>query len=203
MKYVWPIISVILLISLVGVVAYFLGKQTTDNKTLPNTSPTITTTSQQNNNANKKQTPTPTLNQDKEVIAGGVLVFNKYSIQIPQDWTYTKDESKDISTLAITKNGYKLQILQGGMGGALCLYLGDADFEGPSSRFVSFTQIDTLSGIQLRKGLTEQNSYGICEKQQNDWGQPTSFGAISYTTPGNNQEVILQMDKMLSSLKKL
>lgn len=200
MKYVLAAISIILLLIVISATAFYLGQNF--NKT-SNTLPSPSTTNQ-NAQTTPNLTPTPTQAQSfRAVPAGGVLTYAAYTIDIPLDWTYTKDDGKDIDALIITKGNYKLQIMQGGMGGAMCLYPGDADTEGPSSRFTSFVAITTLSGNLLRRVEGgPQSAISICEKQKFGWEQPTSFGAISYLVPGRDPEILKIMDAMITSLKK-
>jgi hypothetical protein len=196
MKYVLAAISLILLLIVVGGAAFYFGQKSNVDIT-----PTSTVTQTQ---ITPILTPTPTLAQNFRTIpAGGVLTYAAYTIDVPTDWTYTKDDGKDIDTLIIMKGNYKLQILQGGMGGSMCLYPGDADTQGPSSRFTSFVEIMNPNGYLLRRGESlPQSAIGICEKQKFGWEQPTSFGAISYFVPDKNPQIIQIMDAMLATLKK-
>lgn len=197
MKYLAAAISVVLLLLAVGAVSFYAGQNLNIN---------ISKNSNAINNSKitKSLTNAPTKTQDFRTIpSGGVVDYAAYTINIPLDWTYTKDDAKDIDTLVITKGNYKLQILQGGMGGAPCLYPGDKDVEGPSSRYLNFTEITTQDGIILRRGESEpQSAIGVCEKQNGSWGEPTSFGAISYFVPGRDPSIIKILDHMLASLKK-
>jgi hypothetical protein len=198
MKYVLPAISIILLLIIVGGTAFYFGQ--TSTKTSP-VLPTPTL-SQQTSADNQTLTSTPVITT-RTIPAGGVLTYAAYTIDIPTDWTYTKDDGKDIDTLIIMKGNYRMQILQGGMGGAMCLYPGDADVEGPSSRFTNFVEIMNPNGYLLRRGYAgPQGAIGVCEKQKFGWEQPTSFGAISYLVPDRNPQIIQTMDAMLASLKK-
>lgn len=196
MKYIPAVISIVILLLAVGAVSFYAGQNL--NISISKTANIITT----------KVTPTLTTTPDRTqsfrtIPSGGVVNYAAYTINIPLDWTYTKDDAQNIDTLIITKGNYKLQILQGGTGGAPCLYPGDKDVEGPSSRYLNFTEITTQDGIVLRRGESEpQSAIGVCEKQDGSWGEPTSFGAISYLVPGRDPLVIKTIDTMLASLKK-
>lgn len=153
---------------------------------------------------------TSTSIQTTTVKAGGVLVFKAYSINVPTTWQYAKEGTPSgdipIDRLTLTKDGYKITLYQAATGGAPCLYPGDADVEGPSSRFVSFVAITTQTGDLLRRGVPEGGGgFTVCEKQgSNSYGQPTSFGHISITTPANpSASIIVEIDSMLASLKKI
>lgn len=144
------------------------------------------------------------------VKAGGILGFKAYSIDVPTDWTYLKEAAPtgDISVdkLILTKDGYRITIFEAATGGAACLYQGDPDQEGPSSRFSTFVNITTATGDKLRRGKVDGGASGfaVCELQSGGYGQPTSFGHISVSTPPvPTQAVLDQIDTILSSLKKI
>jgi hypothetical protein len=142
--------------------------------------------------------------------AGGVLSFKAYSINVPAGWIYARETAPSaevaMDKLILTKDNYKITIWQAASGGAPCLYAGDADVEGPSSRFNSFVEIVTQSSDKLRRGwTTEGTGYTICEKTgTNPYGQPTTFGHISIQTPtgGATIPMLTEIDSILSSLKK-
>ena len=144
------------------------------------------------------------------VKAGGILVFHAYTIDVPTDWIYAKEAAPTgdiaIDKLILTKAGYKITLYQAATGGAPCLYPGDPDQEGPSSRFVSFVNITTATGDKLRRGVVESGGTGftVCELQSGGYGEPTSFGHISIVTPAIPTQVdIDQIDSILSSLRKI
>jgi hypothetical protein len=132
-------------------------------------------------------------------------------VDVPLDWSYSKEgaPSGDIQLdkLIIIKNGYKITIYQAATGGAPCLYPGDADVEGPSSRFTSYVDITTQTGDKLRRGSSAgTTNFTVCEKQgTNPYGQPTSFGHISIEVPagGATASMLVEIDSILSSLKKI
>lgn len=145
-----------------------------------------------------------------KVQSGGILVFNKYTLDVPNDWTYTKEAAPtgdvEIDKLILSKGAYKITIYQAATGGAPCLYPGDADSQGPSSRFTSFVELTTATNDILRRGVAEGSASGftVCEKQVGGFGQPTAFGHISITTPANPSSSMLgEIDSILSSLRKI
>jgi len=154
------------------------------------------------------QTPTATP-QPKQVVKAGVssgLSFSLYSIEVPMDWKVTQqheDEPSPMDTLTITKGTYSIKIFQAATGGAMCLYPGDPDFEGPSSRFTTFVPITTKDGTILRRGSTTGGGFTLCQQGTENYGQPTSYGHISYKTPVPADDAILkEMDGLIASLKK-
>lgn len=154
--------------------------------------------------------PTPTPSGKVLVKAGGVLVFNAYLLELPSDWTYSKEGQPtgdvQMDRLTLTKGGIKITLYQAATGGAQCLYPGDPDVEGPNSRFASFVGITTQSGELLRRGTSEGSTgFTVCEKQgTNSYGQPTSFGHISITTSGtSSSSQTAEIDSILTSLKKI
>lgn len=144
------------------------------------------------------------------VKSGGILVFTAYTIDVPNDWQYKKEGAPsgdiEIDKLILTKGAYKITLYQAATGGAPCLYPGDADVEGPSSRFTSYTEITTATGNKLRRGTAEgSTNFTVCEKQTGGYGEPTSFGHISIGVPagGATPAMISEIDSILSSLKKI
>lgn len=161
-------------------------------------------------------TPTPDTKPGKTIKAGldssSGLSFTKYQITVPSDWTEnhtTENPGTWVDTLILTKGTVKLKIFQGATGGALCLYPEDANFEGPSSRYDSFTELMTADGIVLRRSSTTANSgatmgFTFCQKGPDSFGQPTVFGHMSLTTPINPDGALLkEADTIVASLKKL
>ena len=151
------------------------------------------------------------------VITAGVgsesgLSFTKYQISVPGAWTpnhTTTNEGTWVDTLTLTKGATVLKIFQAATGGAMCLYPEDADFEGPSSRYDTYMDIETADGIMLRRGTTNSNNgttkgYTICQKGAASYGQPTVFGHISLITNLTPDPALLvEVTAMLASLKKL
>ncbi len=140
----------------------------------------------------------------KVVSAGGVLSFPKYEITIPSDWSYSKEATNpDMERLTLKNGSYSISILEGGFGGAVCLFPGDADVEGPSARFDSFKDIATKSGDELRRVASTGSGFGVCQKSQYGWGEPTSYGAISISVPSNpDLGMVSVVDNILSSITK-
>lgn len=150
------------------------------------------------------------------VITAGVgaesgLSFAKYQITVPSGWTpnhVTTNEGTWVDTLTLTKGTSTLKIFQAATGGAMCLYTGDTDFEGPSSRYDSYVDIKTADGITLRRGTTNTNNgvtkgYAMCQKGTESFGQPTGYGHMSLITSLTPDPALLaEVDAMIASLKK-
>lgn len=140
------------------------------------------------------------------------LSFTKYQITVPAGWIpdhITTSEGTWVDTLTLTKGLSTLKIFQAATGGAMCLYTGDADFEGPSSRYDTYVDIKTADGVTLRRGTTNANNgttkaYTMCQKGTESFGQPTGFGHMSFTTSLTPDPALLaEVDAMIASLKKL
>lgn len=154
--------------------------------------------------------------QAASIIAAGLgsesgLSFTRYTIAVPEGWVpvhTSTNEGTPVDTLTITNGSYELKIFQAATGGAMCLYPGNADFEGPSSRYDTFAELTTADGLILRRGgktVASGNTRGftVCQKGTENFGQPTVFGHTGYTTPLNpDNAMISQMDGMIASLKK-
>lgn len=212
----------VLVFLLVGGLAgggYYLGKSgklSFGNATPAPEAVTTTDPSQEAITNTLAPTTTATPKSTKTVSAGlgaeSGLSFTKYQMTVPEDWVVshtTTNEGTWVDTLTLTKGATQLKIFQAATGGAICLYPGDADFEGPSSRYDTFVDLTTKDGIGLRRGGTTAASgtkrgFTVCQKGTENYGQPTGFGHTSYTTPAAPDEATLkEMDAMISSLKKI
>lgn len=148
-------------------------------------------------------TPIPV--STKTVSGGGLLSFPKFTLTVPTSWTDTKETpNPEIVKLVLSNGGYSISILEGGFGGAICLFPGDADVEGPSARYTTFADITTKSGDLLRRVTpTGGSGFGVCDKTQYGWGEPTIYGAISISAPTSPDPAMLSVvDGILSSITK-
>ena len=200
MKYLVPFLIIIIIILVAGM-AFFAGKGAI---TIPGVAtPTPTATISSTPTATATSTPT------KKVTGGGILSFPKYSLTVPADWQNSREShSQDDEKIILTKGAYQLSITQGGFGGAVCLYPGDADTEGPSARYDAYKEITGKSGDLFRRSWTgdemTSKGFGICHKSQYGWGAPTLYGHISFIAPQDKTRPMLdEMDAILASLTKI
>ncbi len=203
MKYLLSIISILILVLAIAGGAYYLGTKSNTNKAeiMTSVSPTPFVTA---------ETASPTSQVTKTVEAGGVLVFNKYSLQLPDGWTSQREQGESMDRLILSKLGYNLVIYQFAGGGGGCLYPGDEDVP-MAQTFTTFVEINNPNGYIFRRGQTNNNSdsYTYCQKNTTDgsFGSPTSFGGISLTKeqgiPEKNAVIFPEADKIVSSLTKL
>ena len=161
---------------------------------------------------------TPTAAPESSTIPAGLnassgLSFTKYQITVPSLWTNTHKTTNegtwtDTLTLTNAKIAGTVKIFQGATGGAVCLYPGDPDFEGPSSRYDKFVELKTADGVVLRRSWTQtqggtDQSYTICQKASDgSWGQPTVFGHMSVKILSTDPNPLPDIDAMIASLKK-
>jgi hypothetical protein len=204
MKKVVTISLIIILFLAVGIGFYILG--TKNRNTVSNKIPTpnfveVTPSS----SPAQEVLASPPAPQTQTVRGGGILTFPKYELTAGLDWVVTREsENPGMEQVTLTKEGYELSILEGGFGGAACLYPGDPDVEGPSARYTSYVEITAKSGDLFRRGTTTSGAYGICQKTQYGWEAPTLFGAISFKTPTPaSPEIILEMDKIIASITRI
>lgn len=125
---------------------------------------------------------------------------------IPSTWTHSRESSGEDDEKIIVQGGaYKISILQGGFGGNVCLYPGDADFEGPAGRYSTYVELTTKSGDKLRRSTPESDTgFAICYLSQYGWTVPTVYGYIGLTSPANpTPQDLAVVDSILSSLTKL
>lgn len=207
----------VLVVALLGGIAY--GAYSLGRTTAPNApgaaSTAITPTIEPTTDPGLMPEKAPTGPKSTTVSAGvgpeSGLSFSKYLLIVPAGWTpnhVTTNEGTWVDTLTLTKGTTTLKIFQAATGGAMCLYTGDADFEGPSSRYDSYVDITTADGITLRRGTTNSNNgvtkgYTMCQKGTESFGQPTGYGHMSLTTSLTPDPAILaEVDAMIASLKK-
>jgi len=202
---------VLVIIILTGFVAYFVGRQNGLPVSIKNVPISVSPVSPIVTEA-KLNPDLPTLIPQATAIplqvinGGGILSFPHYQLKASSDWVYSREVQGQDNEKIILKNGsYGLSITQGGFGGAVCLFPGDADNEGPSSRYVQYVEITTNSGDQLRRSTPENGQgFGICQHTQYGWGAPTLYGHMSLTTPNNpTQEMLREIDEILTSLTKI
>lgn len=197
---------IFLFVGVIAGVAYYYGFMTKkpDNKT---TQIIVAT----GNSLTPTAVPTKTVIETMQ-LSGGINAFTKYIAVAPRDWQTTKDPSNNeaIDKLTLTKNGYSIVIYQAGMGGSMYSFA-DAKAEGPFAQDYTgtYTDFTGATGEKYRRiDSTSQNkpgekSFTIVEKKTDSYQTPTTFGAISYTTPLSPDAAMLkEMDAIISSLKK-
>lgn len=204
MKYVVPIL-VSLVIALASLVGYFAGR----SSGIPTPSPASTAIAIASAEPSivPSSTPSPTPSPtSQKVTGGGILNFPRYEITIPAGWTHsTESNSPDDEKITVQGGAYKISIQQGGFGGAMCLYPGDADFEGPAGRYSAFVELTTKSGDKFRRSTPESGTgFAVCYLTQYGWGAPTVYGHIGLTTPANpTAQDLVVLDAILTSFTKL
>ena len=201
----WKFITVILIVILIGLVAYEFGK---GQFILPKTSmisPTITPI-QETATVSATITPTgsitPTTTIGKKVSAGVKnQIFSTYTIVVPSGWTDDHTTNTAGDTLTITKGQYVLTISQGSGGSGSCIYPGDTaqPMAQTFSNFVGITGIFS----QFRRGTSDNKIYTVCEQKSGGFTFPTSVGYITYEVPVQaDQAMLAEMDGMVASLTK-
>lgn len=201
MKYAIPLL-VVLVVALTGVVGYFAGR--TGVTPTPTLAPSEVVSPSPLPVASAP-TPTPSPISQK-VTGGGILSFPRYELTIPASWTHTRESNtKDDEKIVVQGGSYKISIQQGGFGGAMCLYPGDSDTEGPAGRYTTYVELTTGSGDKFRRSTPQSGTgFGICYLSQYGWGAPTVYGHISLTTPVNpTAQDLSVVDAILSSFTKL
>jgi hypothetical protein len=197
------IVIVIIILGSLTYAGYYLGTKSNDTK-----KPIATNDS---DNATTEPKPVQTITPFVEV-SGGVsksvgLSFDQYTISIPNEWTSKKESQTTLDEkLILEKDGYSISIFQAATGGALCLYKGDADFEGPSSKFDYFVELTSKDGRVLRRsGEKNGTTFTVCQKSPDgSFQQPTNYGHISVKLPSAwDDDGLLEVDKIISSLKKI
>jgi hypothetical protein len=199
------VMLVLLVLGAMSYGGYYFGKQT---KTI--TKPEAVETA---NEIEESNSPTPTSTAKPLItLVGGVsksagLSFDQYYITTPDGWVSKKESQTAMDEkLTLTKGDYSIVIFQAATGGAVCLYPGDAPFEGPSSKYEVFTALTTKDNRTLRRSGDKNGvAFTVCQKSaDNSYQQPTNYGHISIKMPITwTNEVLSEIDSILSSLKKI
>jgi hypothetical protein len=198
---------IIVVIALVGSLAYMLGNRNYNSTQNVIVQQTPIPTASQTNNPSPTVTPsvTPTPAQTKTIEAGGILVFSKYSLKLPSDWTSQNDSAQGSDILTLTKGNYKITISQAAGGGGGCIYPGQTPQEMTQS-FISFIEITNPNGYIFRRGqsIGSNGTWTVCQKNTDgSFSFPTNFGNIMIqVTPTPDNAVMTEIDTILASLKK-
>lgn len=195
---------VVLILGSLTYVGFYFGKQTKVPEQIEKSNEQIVT-------QQAVPTITPKPSTLITVVAGlsksAGLSFDQYSIVTPDDWTSRKESQTSLDEkLILEKDGYSISIFQAATGGALCLYPGDADFEGPSSKFEIFTTLNTKDNRTLRRsGDNNGTAFTICQKSADgSYQQPTNYGHISIKLPSAwDDDGLKTVDSIITSLKKI
>lgn len=203
-------VIVVLLAILIGGGVY-LGMTLTkkDDKMVPPAYTTNAPSTSPAANTNAQVTPTATAAQTKTVTAGGGTgsSFTAYSIKVPEGWTDSLEKTDITNKLILSKGAYSLSIYQAPIGGGGCLYTGDADAM-MAQRFTQYVQVPAGANTFRRSWNTVGNqpgkiSYTYCQYGTDSYGSPTSFGAVSATSPDpSDKDTMAEIDSMVASLKK-
>ncbi len=199
----WMVISVILLVILVGLGAYELGKSQTISPKGAMPHPSVMQVSASPTVA--QQSPTATVapvSTGKKVSAGiKNQFFSPYTITVPSGWVDVHTTNTANDTLTITKGQYTVTISQAAGGAGGCDFPGDTP-EPMAQVFTSFAGI-TGTYAQFRRGTADNLTYTVCEQKSGGFAFPTSVGYITYKLPAPADKTILsEMDGMVASLTK-
>lgn len=196
---------VVLVLGSLTYAGYYYGIKTTKD-----TKPEAASVEVEIDNQDPQETTAPEIKLT--AVIGGLsksagLSFDQYSLMVPEGWISSKESQTLMDEkLTLKKNGYEINIFQAATGGAVCLYAGDAEFEGPSSKYQTFVNLTTQDGKNLRRsGDLNGNNFTICQKSaEGSYQQPTNYGHISVKLPTNfNPEILTEIDSIISSLKKI
>lgn len=199
-----------IIILLVGLGGGYLIKSQTSPKTPPPTPQAQNLTT-----PTSATQPTPTPTQSKAALATYTstklpnVSFEPYSIQYPDTWTPKDLKNGATDTFTLTKGNLEIKIYQAAMGGSGCVFAGEVP-PGPMKdlRSTQYTQVATGSDTVLRRYLNvnlenDTPTYNFCSSDNNtDWGTPTSFGGITYTSTAPFSDTDLEeMDSILKTLQ--
>jgi len=207
-----PLVGAIIFLALViGTAAIYFGMQQktkTAQVIAPTTTPPTPTTTTETpitiSPASKVQVLSYTSTKLKDNSASA------YTVSYPGDWE--KDTKRDAisDTLTLKKGEYSITIYQAPMGGSGCRFKGDAPSE-MSQDYTTKEFVEVKAGeitfrrVPITAGNPPIPTYTFCESNpttKGSFGSPTTFGAITYTVPATQDEVILsQMDSIIASLK--
>lgn len=192
----------------VGAGAYYLGTK----------NPSVDTTKKEFIVASSSALVSPTSttqtlpSQEKTIVTAGAAQMTPYTVTVSSEWTAKNELAQDdMDKLILSKDGYLITIYQAGMGGALYSFPDTPHDEGPmvqkyTGSFTDFTGVNDEkyrridSSSQNKPG---EKSFTVLVKGTGAYTSPTTFGAISYTTPLNpDPKVLGEMDQIIASLQK-
>src|SRR5579872_5518663 len=147
-------VLVVVVIGLVAVGGYYLGKKyTVPGMNTPQPTATATTSS-------VTTTLSPTLAQQQAdphvaIYGGGISPFSKYLLSGFKSWIKTVEHTNAMDKLTLTNGDYQLVILQAALGGGGCTFPG----EQPQAMSVPLSnpvvQIPLLDGTNLKRGQAD------------------------------------------------
>jgi hypothetical protein len=205
-----PLVGAIIFLAVViGAAAYYVGTKKPASETVMAPTPIpASPTSQQ---------PSPIVSPTNDVSSWQSysslkmkdLSFPGYTISYPADWvkSVTRDDITD--TLTLKKGVYEIKIYQAPTGGSQCVFEGEIP-EGPASDYRKTEFVEIKAGdITLRRVLTAsgpggKTAYSLCSNNPNSktsFGTPTIFGHISFSAYSKEDATLLEMDKIVSTLK--
>jgi hypothetical protein len=203
----WKFVSIVLIVVLLGIGLYELGKSQTPPKNtfVMSPKPTVPVTQV---TASATITPpttgtvTPTGTASKKVSAGiKNQLFSPYVVTVPSSWADNHVANTASDTLTLTKGQYVLTISQAAGGAGSCDYPSDT-VEPMAQVFTNFVGI-TGTFSQFRRGTTDNKTYTVCEQKSGGFAFPTSVGYITYAVPVQaDQATLAEMDGMVASLTK-
>lgn len=202
---IWRVLAIVLFVILLVGAGYLIGTKLNSNVSTPNPTPQISTSPTQTNQSptvTSSVTTAPTKIVTNTISAGVKTdAFVPYTIEIPSGWTNKHTYESTVDKLVVAKGPYSLTIIEGGGGGGLCTYPGEA----PQQMSQSFTGFVGITGTQsqLRRGTSDNINYTVCEQKTSGFGFPTQFGYITYITPSSpDASVLAEMDRMVASITK-
>ncbi len=153
--------------------------------------------------------PTASSQSAQLISAGGVLNLKAYTISVPTGWNVTHTIKPNFDEVAISKDGYTINIWEVAGDGGVCSYPDNNVTTGVTSGyFATFTQITDQNGAVYRRGLASVPAgsvgmkYSLCQLQQAVFRSITSYGSLFYNTPKNpTNTMLLQMDAIIATIK--
>ena len=196
--------AIIFLALVIGAAAIYIGMQ----KASPQTAVVPTPSIAQETSATVTPQPTQALEEnDWENYTSTKmkdLSFPAYSISYPFEWKQTSKRDDITDTFTLTNGSYSIKIYQAPMGGGMCIFSGDLP-DGPASDYRNSKFVDIAVGQITIRRIETATGFVFCSNSvnnPNDFGSPTGFGAISYTTPVKaDPAIITEMDKIIATLK--
>lgn len=162
-------------------------------------------------------TPTMTQEDELQTIKGGSKTYTEYALEAGKDWKAksTTEAGGITNRLILTKGSNTLTIVQTARGGQPCSFddvpfpTGSNPEMGPvePQKYSSSTMFAGESGETYRRVLTQKTAskvvYGVCAKTQDGvYFIPTAYGEFVYELPTADEAVLIEMDQIVSSVKK-
>jgi hypothetical protein len=199
-----PVILLITLMVITASVFYLIGRNSSSTKVESTVQPSASVLTIVKDTL---PTPIPTAAWRTFEVEKADEVWRSFTISYPEFWSISKESHEMPKGVVVTlsKGSNKIVITQGSGDGSECLFNAE-NKSGQSAHFTSNKEIQHTDAVWRRSQLMDQsngsNRYDVCSKRigQNFFTTITHIGWISIDIPGNDNEVLKEVDQILEKI---